>query len=151
MRRIIVAAVVLAAVTVATDYWWVRGFQHWLGIHTGDLNEPGPFYGFWSGFGSVVIPPILQGLTFGVVFVWHQNCHTQGCWRIGRHQVGGRKWCHRHHQTARDAETARPDPLLVAVLELGGKYDRNTEALIGLADAIRLSLVPHPSTEGNQP
>ena len=25
---------------------------HWLQVHTGTVNEPGPYYGFWSGFGS---------------------------------------------------------------------------------------------------
>jgi hypothetical protein len=26
--------------------------DHWLAVHTGTVNEPGPYYGFWSGFGS---------------------------------------------------------------------------------------------------
>src|SRR5664280_148148 len=26
--------------------------RHWAAVHTGTLNESGPYYGFWSGFGS---------------------------------------------------------------------------------------------------
>jgi hypothetical protein len=31
---------------------YASGFNHWLAAHTGTVNEPGPYYGFWSGFGS---------------------------------------------------------------------------------------------------
>ena len=49
MRKAVIAA---ACVAAAVAVFWPLGFQHWLAIHTGTDNEPGPFYGFWSGFGS---------------------------------------------------------------------------------------------------
>jgi len=54
---------------------------HWLAVHTGTINEGGPYYGFWSGFGSDI----------GEVAII-------GCWRLGRHQTGaGHHVCRGHH------------------------------------------------------
>jgi hypothetical protein len=52
-RPIVIAGLVCAA--VAGLVIWLqhaRLFRHWLQVHTGTINEPGPYYGFWSGFGS---------------------------------------------------------------------------------------------------
>lgn len=58
--------------------------QHWFAVHTGTVNEPGPFYGFWSGFGSdlaELTAPLV--VLFGL---WKaHNCHAHRCLRIGRH------------------------------------------------------------------
>lgn len=70
---------------------------HWLG-----LAGTGPVYGFWSGFGSDVSEFTLLGLVFGAYR--KHNCHTRGCWRIGRHQVNGTPWCNRHHEKAREGD-----------------------------------------------
>jgi hypothetical protein len=34
--------------------WVIHSRQagYWLQVHTGTINESGPYYGFWSGFGS---------------------------------------------------------------------------------------------------
>jgi len=72
---------------------------HWLAVHTGTVDEAGPYYGFWSGFGSDLGEVTLLAAVLGL---WHRhNCHDKGCWRIGRHVVDGTPWCNRHHQAAR--------------------------------------------------
>ena len=76
-------------------------FQHlrlWIEIHTGTVNESGPYYGFWSGFGSDIGEvTILTGLIMGLR---HVNCHESGCWRIGHHvPESGVRACHKHHPT----------------------------------------------------
>ena len=76
-------------------HWWLP-LQHWLAIHTGTLNEPGPFYGFWSGFGSDLSEfAIVAGL---VTVVRRHNCEVHHCWRLGRHQTAAQhNVCRRHH------------------------------------------------------
>ncbi len=72
---------------------------HWLAVHTGTVNEAGPYYGFWSGFGSDLGELTIFAAVLGV---YHRhNCHTRHCWRIGRHVVDGTPWCNHHHQAAR--------------------------------------------------
>jgi hypothetical protein len=72
---------------------------HWLAIHTGTVNEGGPYYGFWSGFGSDLGEIALIGAVLGMVR--RHKCHQARCWRIGRHTVDGTPWCDRHHEAAR--------------------------------------------------
>lgn len=85
-------------------------FKHtvwpWLEIHTGTVNESGPYYGFWSGFGSDIgEATIILGL---VTAGRHLNCVTQGCWRIALHKSKDPKTgveyrqCHRHHPDLKD-------------------------------------------------
>jgi len=77
----------------------VTWLLHWLAVHTGTVNESGPYYGFWSGFGSDLGEvAIVGGL---LTMVRKHNCHQRHCWRIGRHLVDGTPWCNRHHQAAR--------------------------------------------------
>ena len=55
---------------------------HWFEVHTGTVNESGPYYGFWSGFGSDIGEATL---VVGVWAAWrHHNCHVKGCARLGR-------------------------------------------------------------------
>jgi hypothetical protein len=45
----------LTCAALAVIVFWVINFRqvgHWFQVHTGTINEPGPYYGFWSGFGS---------------------------------------------------------------------------------------------------
>lgn len=54
-------------------------------------------YAFWSSIGSDFGEITIAG---GVAAWWHHvNCHTRGCWRIGREHVDGTTWvvCRRHH------------------------------------------------------
>jgi hypothetical protein len=56
----------------------------------------GPWYGFWSGFGSDLGELAIVG---GLVAVARRhNCHVHHCWRVGRHPVEGTTFvvCRRH-------------------------------------------------------
>jgi hypothetical protein len=79
---------------------WLEPLLHWLAVHTGTVDEGGPYYGFWSGFGSDLGEVTLIGAVLGTYY--KHNCHRRGCWRVGRHMVDGTPWCNRHHQAARD-------------------------------------------------
>ena len=83
---------------------------HWLAVHTGTVNEGGPYYGFWSGFGSDLGEIAIIG---GLIGIYRKhNCHVKGCWRVGRHPVDGTTFvvCRPHHPdekpTAADVATA---------------------------------------------
>lgn len=78
--------------------------MHWLGHLLGLDNLSGPWYGFWSGFGSDLAEITLIGALLGLLR--KNNCHVHGCWRIGRHPVEGTTYtvCRKHH----------PDPPLSA-------------------------------------
>jgi hypothetical protein len=71
--------------------------RHWTAIHIGSINESGPWYGFWSGFGSDISEgAIAVGLYTGIRKV---NCHSRMCWRIGHHPLEGTPYhlCKVHH------------------------------------------------------
>ena len=85
--------------------------QHWLAIHTGTLNEPGEYYGFWSGFGSdlgegTIVVALAATLAHSVR---KHNCHMPGCWRVGRHPIEGTGYvvCRKHHPEDHDAVKTR--------------------------------------------
>ena len=94
----------LAIVVVAAGllFGFFGPFRHWFALHTGILKGgPDVYYNFWSGFGSdlgeaTLISAVLVGLYTGVRRV---NCHTKGCWRIGRHRLDGTPYvlCRHHH------------------------------------------------------
>ena len=73
---------------------------YWFLHYTGISNEAGPWYGFWSGFGSDIGElAILGGL---VTVVRHWNCCVPGCWRLGHPDPEhGHPAC-RHHHSRRD-------------------------------------------------
>src|SRR5271165_2985336 len=75
--------------------------RHWMAVHTGTLNESGPYYGFWSGFGSDLGEATLIGAVGVGVYtgVRKANCHTKGCWRIGHYPLEGTPYhlCTHHH------------------------------------------------------
>jgi len=101
-RPIIVAALVCAA-AAAIALWVLHPplFGHWLEVRTGTVNEPGPYYGFWSGFGSDLEEfGILGAVGAGIYqLVKKYHCHEPGCWRIGQHPAAGGQFllCYRHH------------------------------------------------------
>ena len=68
--------------------WLLHQFLH----YTGSNNESGPWYGFWSGFGSDLSEFALFGAVLKMV-----NCHEKGCWRLGHH-VNGTVVCHKHRR-----------------------------------------------------
>lgn len=88
----VVALVGLAFLIVRHEwFWW------WIEVHTGTVNETGPYYGFFSGAGSDISEIAIFGAVIGG---YHRvNCHVKGCWRIGRQHVEGSSFvvCRRHH------------------------------------------------------
>src|SRR5215472_4085572 len=101
-RPILIAALICAALAVIA-LWVIHSRQvgHWLQMHTGIINEPGPYYGFWSGFGSDLEEfGILGAIAAGIYqLVKKYNCHEPGCWRIGQYPAAGGQFllCYRHH------------------------------------------------------
>jgi len=91
----VLVVVILVAVVIG-------GVRHWVALHTGVLHGgPDLYYNFWSGFGSdlgeaTLISAVGIGVYTGVRKV---NCHTKGCWRIGRHTLEGTPYilCRHHH------------------------------------------------------
>lgn len=68
---------------------------HWVEVHTGTVNESGPYYGFFSGFGSDLGEATLA--TGLVTAYLHVNCHNKGCPRLGRHVTPkGYRLCKKH-------------------------------------------------------
>src|SRR5262249_22686173 len=70
-------------------------------VHTGTVDEPGPYYAFWSGFGSDLAEfAIIGTIATGVYHLFRRyNCHEPGCWRIGSHPAAGGQFnlCYKHH------------------------------------------------------
>ena len=99
----LVPVLVILVIGFLLFQWNMTHFHlgYWLQVHTGTVNEPGPYYGFWSGFGSdlgeyAIVSSVLAG-------VYHAarkgNCHAHRCWRIGSLPVAdGYKVCKKHHR-----------------------------------------------------
>ena len=91
---------VFALVAVVVLVLFIFNFdvlRHWTAIHIGSTKESGPYYGFWSGFGSDISEgAIAVGLYTGLRKV---NCHSRMCWRIGHHPLDGTPYhlCKKHH------------------------------------------------------
>jgi hypothetical protein len=102
-RRLIIVATLACAGSVAIVFWALhsRQFGYWLQVHTGTINESGPYYGFWSGFGSDLEEfGVLGAVATGIYqLVKKYNCHEPGCWRVGQHPAAGGQFllCYRHH------------------------------------------------------
>lgn len=81
-------------------------FLHWLAIHTGSENEPGVYYGFWSGFGSDIQEFAIIAAAIGLYR--KHNCHVKGCWRVAKHPIEGSPYvvCRKHHPSIDGALTA---------------------------------------------
>jgi hypothetical protein len=102
VRPIVLVAAVFAV--LAGVVAWVlnaRSVNHWLAVHTGIADMSGPYYGFWSGFGSDIAEFSLVGAAFTGLYQLNRkyNCHQRGCWRIGTHPAAGGQFllCHHHH------------------------------------------------------
>lgn len=70
--------------------------QHFFGYCAGCGDKPP--YLFFSGWGSILLPWILQALTFGAILWWHHQCHVTGCfWPARRKTAARERACWRHH------------------------------------------------------
>jgi hypothetical protein len=101
-RRILIVGLICAAAAVIIA--WVlhsRQVGYWMQVHTGTVNEAGPYYGFWSGFGSDLEEfGILGAIGAGIYqLIKKYNCHSPDCWRIGRVPAADGQFmlCYRHH------------------------------------------------------
>ena len=107
----------LICAALAVIVLWVihsRQVGYWLQLHTGTINESGPYYGFWSGFGSDIEEfGVLGAISTGIYqLIKKYNCHEPGCWRIGQHPAAGGQFllCYRHHP---DYEGKKPTRELI--------------------------------------
>lgn len=113
------AVVILAAATAGIAAWVTNGaaINHWIAIHTGVVDEAGPYYAFWSGFGSDLAELSLVGAVVTGVYQLARkwNCHQPGCLRLGTHQAAGGTFnlCYRHHP---DFQGSKPSAQLIAAL-----------------------------------
>jgi hypothetical protein len=102
-RTTIITAGVICAAVAGIALWVIhaRLVGHWVEVHTGTINETGPYYGFWSGFGSDLTEfGIIGAIATGVYqLVKKYNCHYPGCWRVGNHPAADGEFslCYRHH------------------------------------------------------
>ena len=73
------------------------GLWHFLGLD----NVAGFAYAFWSGSGSVIIPPILNVAGLGTIYWWHHQCHEPGCYLLGKYNEDGTPYvyCRVHHSS----------------------------------------------------
>lgn len=72
--------------------------MHWLWVHSGLQSGNSAWYLFPSGIGSIIIPPILTGLTVLVGLWWHNQCHVHHCYRYARRTTAaGDRACRKHH------------------------------------------------------
>jgi hypothetical protein len=80
----------------------------------GIVDESGPYYGFWSGFGSDIAEFSLVGAAVTGVYQLNRkyNCHQRGCWRIGTHPAAGGQFllCYRHHPDYQGKKPTRELP-----------------------------------------
>jgi len=113
----LVGLLLLVAATIVAWMARARSVDHWLAVHTGTIDVSGPYYGFWSGFGSDLAEfGILGAIGTGVYQVVKKyNCHEPGCWRVGTHPAAGGQFllCYRHHP---DYRGTRPTHDLIARL-----------------------------------
>jgi hypothetical protein len=101
--QLIGIAVLLGVVAAGIVLWIVYAstVNHWLAVHTGTVNESGPYYGFWSGFGSDIAEFGVLGAIAAAIYQLFRkyNCHEPGCWRVGTHSAAGGQFnlCYHHH------------------------------------------------------
>jgi hypothetical protein len=140
MIGIVVAVVIGVAVWIAN----ARSVNGWLAVHTGVVDEPGPYYAFWSGFGSDIAElGIIGAVATGVYqLVRKYNCHQPGCWRVGNHPAAGGQFylCYRHHP---DYRGVKPTEELIA--KLHRDHQAHEQALHTRVHEIHEQLVGHPA------
>jgi len=83
MKWRLILIIGLACAVVAGLIVWLQHARlvgSWLQVHTGTVNESGPYYGFWSGFGSDLEEFGILGAIGAAIYqlVKKYNCHEPG-------------------------------------------------------------------------
>jgi len=144
--RPIIAGGLACAAVAGVALWVVHAnpVGHWLEVHTGTVNEPGPYYGFWSGFGSDLTEfAVIGTIATGVYqLVKKYNCHYPGCWRVGNHQAAGGQFslCYRHHP---DYQGKKPNAELIQ--RLHREHLERQAAIHGKLNEIHQRLMTKPA------
>jgi hypothetical protein len=144
-RRILIVGLICAAAAVIIA--WVlhsRQVGYWMQVHTGTINEAGPYYGFWSGFGSDLEEfGILGAIGAGIYqLIKKYNCHSPDCWRIGRVPAADGQFmlCYRHHP---DYQGVKPTRELID--RLHREHLERQAALHAKLDEIHEHLLANPT------
>jgi hypothetical protein len=137
----------LICAAVAGVAVWVihaRLVGHWLQVHTGIVDEPGPYYGFWSGFGSDLTEFAIIGTIATAAYQLFKkyNCHYPGCWRVGNHQAAGGQFslCYHHHPDYQGRK-----PTFELIQRLHRENLERQEAIHGKLNEIHQHLVAKPA------
>lgn len=95
MRRLVFTVSVVLTAVLAAGFAAVHrlGVAFAMGIHPVPDGTPWT-YQFESGFVPALTVLTLLG---SVISLYHiHNCHSEKCWRLGKHRVNGLPWCRRH-------------------------------------------------------
>lgn len=115
MKRFVFVGIPLLFLVLLT--WMIAlpdDWENWLGFSRYDYFTAGTNYAFTSGPG----PMLLAALGYGTIItgLWHaHNCHSDGCWNIGKHRINGTPWCNAHVEEARAVKSV--EVLLQEILE----------------------------------
>jgi hypothetical protein len=144
-RPIITVGLICAAVAgVAIWVIHARVVGHWLQVHTGTVNETGPYYGFWSGFGSDLTEFAIIGTIATAAYQLFKkyNCHYPGCWRVGNHPAAGGQFslCYRHHPDYQGKK-----PTLELIQRLHKEHLERQAAMLGKLHEIHANLADKPA------
>ena len=151
--RLLGLAALGVALVVGVTAWAVDGsvVGRWLATHTGTDDLSGPWYGFWSGFGSDLAEFGLIGAVATAAYqvVRKFNCHEPRCWRVGTHPAAGGQFllCYRHHP---DFQGRPPTHEMIErmhrehLARLAAVHDR----IHGVHEAVPAAPAPSGSTRG---
>ena len=150
-RPIVIAGLVCAVIAgLVIQLQHARLVGHWVQVHTGIVNETGPYYGFWSGFGSDIEEFGILGAIGAAIYqlVKKYNCHEPGCWRIGNHPAAGGQFnlCYRHHPDFRGKK-----PTHEVIERLHREHLERQEAIHGKLEEIHQRLAATPAAAGDTP
>jgi hypothetical protein len=147
-RPIVIVGLIAAVAGAVIWLQHARLMGHWLEVHTGTVNEPGPYYGFWSGFGSDLEEFGILGAIGAAVYqlVRKYNCHEPGCWRLGNHPAADGQFnlCYRHHP---DFQGEKPTHELIE--RLHREHLERQEALHGKINEVHQHLIAKQATADN--
>jgi hypothetical protein len=101
----------------------LNAILYWLQVHTGTVNESGPYYGFWSGFaGDIVL--------FGGGFAIYKkhNCYINRCPRVAHNKFIDKSGGTEHMLCKKHWRQIHPEvPKKLTIEHLFGIHKQNKE------------------------